>query len=83
MNKCIKHEACGCEASTCCLECPLLVCKYDDPVKFHAEKKADKKTLIWNRLQEGATIDSLTHTFGLSKRQIDRLLKEMKDEVSA
>ena len=33
-GQCRVHEGCGCMVSTCCLECPLAVCRHDAPRGF-------------------------------------------------
>lgn len=79
MSVCNLHEACGCEHAHCCLNCPLPVCKYDDPDWARHERTARRDDLILQRLgQPGLTKESVAKEFHLSLRTLQRIRETSK-----
>ena len=65
----------GCEVAPSCLRCPLLQCKYDDPLAYQSRKRGQRDEAVMDaRKQEGATITELARRFDLSIRTVHRIL---------
>ncbi len=67
----------GCEFAASCLACPFDRCKYDDPAAFYKLDAARRdREIALLRREHHAPIDMLMQTYGLSRRQIFRVLRE-------
>ncbi|MFH1140946.1 MAG: hypothetical protein V1724_04625 [Chloroflexota bacterium] len=65
----------GCDVSASCLACPLPTCKYDDPDRFHRERRAHRDQQVMEaRLRDGVTIIELSRRFQISQRTVHRIL---------
>ena len=70
----------GCDVSSACLQCPLELCKHDDPV-YYLQWKADlrgetprKKTImeVKLRITEGMSFKEISQEYGIPTRTIRR-----------
>lgn len=66
----------GCDVSPTCLNCPLPICKYDDPdfLRRTARSARDRAILETRRL-EGLSVPALATRFGVSTRTVHRVLQ--------
>ncbi len=65
----------GCDESALCLECPLPICKYDDPGGFHRERRAHRDHQVLEaRRRDRATVVELSGRFQISQRTVHRIL---------
>lgn len=66
----------GCEVCRSCLECPLPMCKYDDPGWFQREsRRARDEAILCARRQEGLSVLVVAARFGVSTRTVHRVLQ--------
>jgi hypothetical protein len=65
----------GCDVAARCLDCPLPVCKYDDPGWLQRENRHDRDVEILRRRDQGQPIPAIAHRFGLSTRTVHRVLQ--------
>ena len=64
------HTAgCGCEWAGCCLDCPLLRCKYEDP---SVSLKAMRNAEIAASREAGLTAVEIAERFEVSTRTVAR-----------
>lgn len=72
------HDA-GCDVSKSCLNCSLIVCKFDDPgwVRRTGRLTRDIR-VIETRRKNRLTVPELAEKFGLSSRTIHRIIKSDK-----
>ena len=66
----------GCEFEPSCLNCPLPVCVYEEPVgkeRLMKKRRAAKMEQLF--VKEGKTIRELSQIFKVSKRTVQRALK--------
>lgn len=67
----------GCEITSSCLNCPLPKCVYDEPGgKQHWLKRRRNQQIARLFNAEGKGVKELALMFGLSKRTVQRALKE-------
>ena len=65
----------GCDVSASCLACPLPQCKYDDPGRFHRERRAHRdRQVLEARRRDGATVLELSKRFHISLRTVHRIM---------
>lgn len=69
------YEDTGCELSPTCIECPLAVCKYDDPEwgKHHDLSQRDNE--IVSQRERGVKVDRIAASVGVSSRTVYRVLQ--------
>jgi len=74
----------GCELAPSCLRCPLPRCKYDAPrsARRLGNHARDREIALLRR-KHGAPVDAIAATYGLSRRQVFRILKAARIEASA
>lgn len=65
----------GCEVAATCLNCPLPVCKYDDPGWLERENRHDRDVDILRRREAGQSVMAIATRFGLSTRTVHRVLQ--------
>ena len=66
----------GCEVSPSCLRCPLPQCKYDDPARFHRQRRDARDWEVAMALREGGlSVPEASVRFSLSQRTIFRILR--------
>ena len=66
----------GCEVAGSCLECPLPMCKYDDPGWLQREsRRARDKAILRARRGEGLSVPAVAARFRVSTRTVHRVLQ--------
>ena len=72
----------GCEVAPHCLECPLAVCKYDEPESsvrvVHHFLHDERNALILSAAAQGANRAEIAEAAHMSERSVYRLLQEAK-----
>ena len=74
------YEDTGCEASESCLDCPLPVCKYDDPVWYQRNRRLarDFRMLhIMNR--ESLSVEEAAERFSVTVRTVFRIMQRCRE----
>lgn len=67
----------GCELAASCLSCPLPLCKYDVPRSARRlGNYARDREIALVRRKYGAPVDAIAATYGISRRQVFRILKQ-------
>ena len=65
----------GCEASPSCLDCPLTLCRYDDPGWLQRESRRDRDNEIFRLRQEKMSVSEIAKKFGISTRTVHRIVQ--------
>ncbi|MBM3957200.1 MAG: helix-turn-helix domain-containing protein, partial [Gemmatimonadetes bacterium] len=66
----------GCELWSCCLECPLPMCKYDDPGWFQRENRRSRdEAIVRLRREQRVSVPEVAARFGVSTRTVHRVLQ--------
>ena len=78
-----RYQDNGCEEHPSCLSCPLPSCLYDAPAGVRAGRNAPRNQQIVDLRLKGATLDDLARRFGISRRNVFRILRENKRCLSA
>jgi hypothetical protein len=66
----------GCDVSPSCLNCPLPVCKFDDPDYLRrSARNARDQAIIETRRREKLSVPALAQMFGVSTRTVHRVLQ--------
>ena len=68
----------GCRESPRCLDCPLDVCRFDDPAGRLRARIAERAEQAAEFRRHGSTIDDIARTFGLSRRSVFRILSSSR-----
>jgi predicted transcriptional regulator len=66
----------GCEYSKSCLECPLTLCKYDDPILDNSKSKNNRNMIINNMKKSNMTNKDIAETLNISTRTVHRVLSQ-------
>ena len=64
----------GCDMSPSCLECPLPLCKYDDPGWVQRESKRTRDDSIYRARLDGDPVSDIAQRFGVSARTVHRVI---------
>jgi hypothetical protein len=72
----------GCFVWHACLSCPLPQCIYDDPRGPRIALHRDRNTEIGRLSREGWSRRALAARFGLSRRQVFRILRREREDAS-
>ena len=64
----------GCRESPRCLDCPLPVCRFDDPAGRMRALREERARRAAEMRRHGASIDTIATAFGLSRRSVQRVL---------
>jgi hypothetical protein len=65
----------GCEESPSCLNCPLPVCKYDDPGWLKREDRRVRDDEIFRLRKQGVPVPELSRQFRVSTRTVHRVIQ--------
>ena len=69
----------GCEVSPSCLECPLPMCKYDDPTAYYRQIRDSRdREIVQAKRVEGKSVSQIASHFGLSQRTVHRVLERSR-----
>ena len=64
----------GCDVSPSCLDCPLPLCKYDDPGWVQRESKRVRDDSIYRARLDGDPVLDIAQRFGVSPRTVHRVI---------
>ncbi|MBN4064333.1 helix-turn-helix domain-containing protein [Dehalococcoides mccartyi] len=65
----------GCDASPSCLECPLTLCRYDDPSWLQNASRRTRDNEIFQLREERVPIAVIANKFGISTRTVHRIVQ--------
>ena len=65
----------GCDASVTCLECPLSLCKYDDPGWLQRENRRTRDDEIFRLRSQQIPVADISKRFGISTRTVHRIVQ--------
>jgi len=65
----------GCDASLTCLECPLPLCKYDDPGWLQRENRRARDDEIFRLRFRQVAVSEISKRFGISTRTVHRIVQ--------
>ncbi len=65
----------GCELAAACLECPLALCKYDDPNWGKRKIKVGRDMEIVRLRTSGMKVSQIAMTVGTSERTVYRVIQ--------
>lgn len=78
----INYRDDGCEISFSCLNCPLPICKFDDPGWLQRESRQNRdEAMIRARATERLSVAEIAHRFEVSTRTVHRVLKQEREGV--
>ena len=69
------YEDTGCELSSTCMECPLAMCKYDDPEWRKHNDLSQRDNEIVSQRERGIKVDRIAASVGVSSRTVYRVLQ--------
>lgn len=73
------YEDTGCEASDSCLDCPLPLCKYDDPAWYQRNRRLARDFRIMRVMaQESLSIEETAKRFSVTSRTIFRIMQRCR-----
>lgn len=65
----------GCDAALTCLECPLSLCKYDDPGWLQRENRRTRDDEIFRLRSQQVPVAEISKRFGISTRTVHRIVQ--------
>ena len=65
----------GCDAALTCLECPLSLCKYDDPGWLRRENRRTRDDEIFRLRSQQVPVAEISKRFGISTRTVHRIVQ--------
>ena len=65
----------GCDAALTCLECPLSLCKYDDPGWLQRENRRTRDDEIFRLRSQQVSVAEISKRFGISTRTVHRVVQ--------
>ena len=65
----------GCDAAVTCLECPLSLCKYDDPGWLQRENRRTRDDEIFRLRSQQIPVAEISKRFGISTRTVHRIVQ--------
>ena len=65
----------GCDASLTCLECPLSLCKYDDPGWLQRANRRIRDDEIFQLRSQQVAVTEISKRFGISTRTVHRIVQ--------
>ncbi len=72
----------GCEVSFSCLNCPLPICKFDDPGWLQRESRQSRdEAMITARRVDSLSVAEIAERFEVSTRTVHRVLKQEREGV--
>ena len=69
----------GCELADSCLECPIPVCKEDDPTFNARIRRADRARAVVKAHQSGTPATTIAAEHGISSRQVHRIVQQARE----
>ena len=65
----------GCDLAPSCLECPLALCKYDDPNRARRSRTVMRDTEIMRLFAEGLKVSAIALEVKISTRTVYRIIQ--------
>ena len=65
----------GCDAAVTCLECPLSLCKYDDPGWLQRENRRTRDDEIFRLRSQQVAVTEISKRFSISTRTVHRIVQ--------
>ena len=65
----------GCDAALTCVECPLSLCKYDDPGWLQRENRRTRDDEIFRLRSQQVPVAEISKRFGISTRTVHRIVQ--------
>ena len=69
------YEDTGCDLAPSCLECPLALCKYDDPNGARYDRTVMRDTEIMRLFAEGLKVSAIALRVNISNRTVYRVIQ--------
>ena len=66
----------GCEYAKSCLSCPLVLCKYDDPILDKSKSKTNRNALIFSMKKTSISNKEIAEKLKISTRTVHRVLTQ-------
>lgn len=66
----------GCEKAPSCLECPLAICKHDDPAWLPAHDRAERDRKIFDLRKKGMMPSEISRVTGVAQRSVYRVIQQ-------
>lgn len=79
---CKHYSECGCEASICCLNCPLPVCRYDIGHGLQTIYAYQRRARVRQLMNTGYTADRIAQVTGMSLRAVYSLAAQNSASAS-
>lgn len=74
------YEDTGCEASESCLNCPLPMCRYDDPAWYQRNRRIARDFRVLQTMErESLTVEQAADRFGITVRTVFRILQRCRE----
>ena len=74
------YEDTGCEASDSCLDCPLPICRYDDPEWYLRHRRMVKDFKIVQIIErEHLTVEEAAERYGITVRTVFRIMQRCRE----
>lgn len=73
----------GCDLSTSCLNCPLPICKYDDPGWTRRQDRGQRDDEIFRLRKAGLPVPELARQFKVSTRTVHRIVQRGGSSTTA
>lgn len=64
---------CGCSVASCCMTCPLPVCRYEGGPSVLQLRSMERREAIVAAIKRGVKVDDIAEALGMSRRQVFRL----------
>ena len=71
----------GCELAPSCLECPLAVCKYDDPTYGRSNRTVFRDREIVRLRTQGSKVSEIAKSVCTSERTVYRVIQRDRDKI--
>ena len=72
----------GCDLAPSCLECPLALCKYDDPNSERVDRNVMRDTAIVKLFASGLKVSEIASRVNISDRTVYRVIQHALGETS-
>ena len=73
------YEDTGCEASDSCLDCPLPMCRYDDPAWYNRNRRLARDFRIVQAMQqESLSVEETAIRFSITARTVFRVIQRCR-----
>ena len=74
------YEDTGCEVSDSCLDCPLPMCRYDDPAWYNRNRRLARDFRIVRAMQqESLSVEETAARFSITARTVFRIIQRCRE----